>query len=109
MTGRAAGYCAGYGMPGYASGAPGQGYGAGFGRGRGSLRRGGGGRGWRHWFYATGVPGWARYGGWNAAPFLKAGPDVEKQALKEQAEALQAEIEQIQKRLSEIESEKANG
>ena len=29
---------------------------------------GGGGRGWRHMFYATGLPGWMRFGGY-AAPY----------------------------------------
>ena len=55
MTGRRAGFCAGYDVPGYAS----PGFRWGFGRGFGW---GGGGRGWRHRFYATGVPGWAGYG-----------------------------------------------
>jgi hypothetical protein len=44
MTGRAAGYCAGYPVPGYAN--PTRGYGRGFGRGRGR----GFGRGWRRGF-----------------------------------------------------------
>jgi len=52
MTGRAAGYCAGYPVPGYMNPIPG---GGGWGRG---FR--GGGRGRRNWFYATGMPGWAR-------------------------------------------------
>jgi len=45
MTGRAAGYCGGSGVPGYANAGP---------------RRGGfwgGGWGWRNWFYATGPAG----------------------------------------------------
>jgi len=54
-TGRAAGYCAGYDMPGYMNPIPGYG----FGRGRGG-GWGGGGRGWRHRFYATGLTGWQR-------------------------------------------------
>lgn len=41
-TGRAAGYCAGYSVPGYMNPAPGYGYGRGWGRGRGR----GFGRGW---------------------------------------------------------------
>jgi hypothetical protein len=49
-TGRAAGYCAGYGLPGYANpiGGRGFGFGRGFGRGLGRGFRGGGwfGRGW---------------------------------------------------------------
>lgn len=101
MTGRAAGYCAGNDMPGYMNPV----YGRGF-RGRGF---GGGGRGWRHRFYATGLPGWMSVGGYGApylygAPYQKPDPDLEKQALKGQAEALQSELEFIKKRLSELES-----
>ncbi len=103
-SGRAAGYCAGFEMPGYANPAPGRGFGMGFGRGRGAWGRGsGGGRGWRHMFYATGLPGWARFGGY-AAPYPKPDPDAERQSLRSQAEALQEELDLIKKRLSEIEA-----
>ena len=51
-TGRAAGYCAGYDMPGYMNPIP----------GRGFWGSGGWGRGWRHWYHATGLPGWVRAG-----------------------------------------------
>ena len=54
MTGRAAGYCAGYGMPGFTNPFAGRGYG-GFGRGRGGWGR-------RNQFYATGLTGWQRAG-----------------------------------------------
>ncbi len=109
MSGRAAGYCAGFGMPGYANPALGRGFGMGFGRGRGFGGRGGGGRGWRHMFYATGLPGWARFGGYAApygypAPDQKPDPEMEKQALNDQAEALQSELDFIKKRLGEIET-----
>jgi hypothetical protein len=91
MTGRGAGYCGGFGM--------------GFGRGGrfGGGAFGGAGRGWRHWFYATGLPSWMRFGGYTA-PYLKPDPDMEKQALREQAESLQSELDFIKKRLSEIET-----
>ncbi|HRT63051.1 MAG TPA: DUF5320 domain-containing protein [Syntrophales bacterium] len=69
MTGRAAGFCAGYSVPGYMNPAWGWGRGRGFGffgrggRGFGYFGRGrGGGRGWRNRYYATGFPGWARVG-----------------------------------------------
>jgi len=106
MSGRAAGYCAGFGMPGCANPVSGRGFGMGFGRGRGF---GGGGRGWRHIFYATGLPGWMRLGGYTApygycVPYRKSDPDMEKQALNIQAEALQTELDLIKKRLSEIET-----
>ena len=57
-TGRAAGYCAGYSMPGYANpvGGWGAGRGGGFGYGAG-FGGGGYGRGWRHRYLATGIPG----------------------------------------------------
>ena len=68
MTGRAAGYCAGYGVPGYMNPIPGFGRGMGFGRGRGFGR--GFGRGWgigfgrgrdfRNWARMTGMPGWQK-------------------------------------------------
>jgi hypothetical protein len=61
MTGRRAGYCADYDAPGFANPVSGRGYGRGWFGGWG-LGRGGGGRGWRHRFYATGRPGWADYG-----------------------------------------------
>jgi hypothetical protein len=50
MTGRAAGYCAGYSVPGYANSA--RGYGRGFGRGRGRGYGRGWGRGFGRGWYA---------------------------------------------------------
>ena len=112
MTGRAAGYCAGYSTAGYMSPMPGQGYG---GRGRG------GGRGRRNWFYATGLPGWQRAGmgqpAWGAPqPFL--GPagfppapgvsgEQEFEALRSQAEGLETALQNIRKRIDELAAEAA--
>jgi hypothetical protein len=107
MTGRTAGYCAGFEIPGCANVGPGRGKGMGFGRGRRGGGGGfGGGRGHRHWFYATGLPGWMRSGAYPAA-YQKPDPDMEKQALKSQADALQSELELIKKRISEIENDTA--
>jgi len=109
MTGRGAGFCAGYDVPGVAQQMPGRGFGMGFGGGRGFA---GGGRGWRNCFYATGLPGWMRFGGYGfggfAAPNPAMGPDPEmqKQALKAQADALETELEIIKQRLSGLESGK---
>jgi len=89
MTGGARGYCAGFGGPGFA-----RGRGGGFGRG--------GGRGWRHWYYATGLPAWMR-GAQGAPPAAAA---TEKQWLDNQAQALQARLEEVRQRLSELEAEK---
>jgi hypothetical protein len=102
MSGRAGGYCAGYDAPGYANPGAGRGMGKGFGGGRGLCGRGngGGGRGWRNMFHATGLPRWMRSGG-DAAPE----PEMEKQSLKRQASILQAELERIKNRLGEIETE----
>ncbi|HBE72949.1 MAG TPA: hypothetical protein DDW31_02475 [candidate division Zixibacteria bacterium] len=105
MTGRAAGFCAGYNMPGYMNPVFGCGYGMGRGGGRGrGFGGGGGGRGWRNQFYATGLPGWARFGGHaNCLPGYT--PEQERMALKAQADAMQAEMDAIRKRLAEIEAE----
>jgi hypothetical protein len=104
MSGRAAGYCTGKNMPGFANNMPGRGFGMGFGRGWGFGGRGrGGGRGGRNLFYATGLPGWMRFGG-VAGPDRKPDPKMEKQALQAQAEALQEDLDFIKKRLSEIEA-----
>ena len=101
MTGRGAGFCAGFEMPGYENPLPGRGFGMGFGRGRGARGYGGGGRGWRNMFYATGQPGWMRFGA-AAAPVANADPALEKQALKNQADYLQSELDLIRKRLEEV-------
>ena len=58
-TGRAAGYCAGYGVPVYANPIPGRGFWCRGGRGRG-FGGWGGGRGWRHRNWGAAVPGWLR-------------------------------------------------
>jgi hypothetical protein len=97
MTGRAAGYCAGFSAPGFMNVVPGRGF---FGRGRG-----GGGHGWRNWFYATGLTGWQRAGwGWPVAqwPFPGLVPDQELNSLKGQAEYLEAALEGIRKRIEEL-------
>lgn len=108
MTGRAAGYCAGFGVPGYANPMPGRGFGMGFGRGGGVCGQGGG-RGWRNMFYATGQPGWMRFGGYAApygypVPYQAPNPEMEKQFLKGQVDALQAQMDAIRKRLADIET-----
>lgn len=116
MTGRAAGFCAGYGVAGYANPAGGRGFGAGA---RGGGR--GGGRGRRNWFYATGLPGWQRaamgypaFGGAapgaappgapNAAPYGAAmSREQQLDALKNQAEYFADALEGIRKRIDELE------
>ncbi|MBN1675193.1 MAG: DUF5320 domain-containing protein [Kiritimatiellae bacterium] len=119
MTGRAAGYCAGYPVPGYMNPIAGRGMGWGRGLGWGRGFRGGG-RGRRNWFYATGLPGWARAGmgspAWGGtpygypmppAPYAPPAPSREQEldALKGQAEYLEGALEDIRKRVAELESE----
>lgn len=123
MTGRAAGYCAGYNMPGYMNNAVPRRGGAGF--GFGGRGRFGGGRGYRNRFWATGLPAWARGGaypppygapGYGAAPYppyaapgYAADPDAAKASeleyLKDQLKAMQEDTEAVQKRISELEAE----
>jgi hypothetical protein len=62
MTGRGAGFCAGYPVPGYMNQMPGRWF-SGFGLGHG------GGRGHRNWFHATGLTRWQR--GFGAYPYMR--------------------------------------
>jgi hypothetical protein len=105
MTGRGAGYCAGYDVPGYAHPMPGRGFGVGWGRGGGWGR----GRRWRHWYYATGLPGWARFGyapAWGAPPAAPPTPEQETEFLRTQAEWLKEQLDAISQRITELEQEK---
>jgi len=101
MTGRGAGYCAGYATPGYANPSGFRGAGAPMGWGGG-----GGGRGHRHWYYATGMPRWARFG-YPGAPAwqdpYQTNPQQEAEALRDQSEWLREQLGAIEKRLSELE------
>ena len=101
MTGRAAGNCAGYGVPGQMNRIPGRGLGMGR----------GGGRGFRHWYYATGLTRWQRAAmGWPAPGVSFAGsaaaPVVTKEqqvdALKAQADVLAEQLEFVRKRIEEL-------
>lgn len=100
MTGRAAGFCAGYGMPGFANPTFGRGRGFAFGRGRGAW-----GRGWRSGYYAAGLPGWTGFRG--ATPYSYPNAENEKRLLKAQADAMQGEIAAIRRRLEELEKEES--
>jgi hypothetical protein len=93
MTGRAAGYCAGYPVPGYMN--------PGVVEGPRDWGFCGSGRGWRHRYYATGLPGWIRFGGLQQ-PVQNVDPEMEKQMLGKQAENLQAQLDMIKKRLAEM-------
>jgi len=134
MTGRAAGYCAGYSTPGFANPIGGRGF---WGGGRGFGRGTGGGRGWRNQYYATGLTGWQRFGAGgpaygaathyggavpygSAVPYSGAAPygspyggaydpattkQQELDALKGQAEYFEDALNGIKKRITELEAE----
>jgi len=89
MTGRRAGYCAGYNMPGSRNMAMSM-------RGTGFGHRGGG-HGWRNMFYATGMPGWQRYG------FTPPTPQDDVEMMKAQASQLKDQLDAINKRIEELE------
>lgn len=109
-SGRAAGYCASYDNPGFMNRvfgrgfgrASGMGYGQGFGPTRGVGNRGGG-FGWRTMFWNSGLPGWMRFGRFFGQ---QPNPDggTEKQFLENEVEFLKSQLNQIQKRLSELDS-----
>lgn len=110
MTGRSAGYCAGYAVPGFQNPMPGRGA-----LGRGMGRRGGGGRGWRNMYYATDLPGWVRAG--MDFPVHSGGefqdtrfpfspeitPQQEAEILKNQAQVIQQNLNSVNERLKELE------
>jgi len=112
MTGRAAGYCAGYPVPGYANPIPGRGLGFGRGRGFGFGRGLGlgfrGGRGWGgYWGSPYAAPGYPYAAGAPAyAPPYGAAPTREQEAdiLKGQAEYFEDALEGIKKRIAELEA-----
>jgi len=109
MTGRAAGYCAGYQVPGFINPIPGRGF---WGWGRG-----GGGSGRRNWFYATALagsqrtgygypaPGGVPYGTPYAAPYAPAMTrEQEADMLKKQADYFEDALDGIKKRIAELEA-----
>ncbi|MBC8489052.1 MAG: DUF5320 domain-containing protein [Bacteroidetes bacterium] len=101
MTGRAAGFCAGYDRPGFAN--PGLGGGYGMGRGMGRGFRGGFGRGYGFYQSAPVNPVPAYYG----VPVNRGTPvkGQELEALKQQALNYEHGLEKIKKRIVELETE----
>jgi hypothetical protein len=122
MTGRGMGYCGNYDAPGWANWGPGRryvgrrasglrgGWGGGYGPGRG-----GAGRGWRHWYYATGLPRWARSQGYPVqgapanwaydAPFESPSREQEIEMLKDEAAWLKEQLDAINGRMDELSQE----
>jgi len=115
MTGRAAGFCAGYPVPGYANPVGGRGMGMGWGRGWGRGRGFGWGRaGYGLPAYGSSVNPYA-YGGtvnpyaYGSVPFAPTiAPQQELDGLKGQAEYLEDALDGIKKRIEELESQKSS-
>ncbi|HOL67027.1 MAG TPA: DUF5320 domain-containing protein [bacterium] len=76
-----------------------------------------GGRGWRHWYYATGLPGWYRarvglpaWGGYwygrypGFVPGAELTPDAEAAFLRQQLSAMEQEMKEIQQRLADLDA-----
>jgi len=123
MTGRAAGYCAGYPVPGFMNPTPGGGFG-GMGRGWGRGRGVGRGGGWRAGYGAAaygpypaapyapadgpypGAPYAPAYGPYPGAPYAPAAPpEAELDALKTQADYFTKALEEIRQRIDELQAE----
>lgn len=101
-TGRGVGFCSGFAAPGFAN--PGFGGGRGLGRGRGAGFRWGRGRGFGRGFgygrpWAAPYPGYEYYPG-PAAP----APEDELSALKKESEFLKTELDNVNQRISELQS-----
>ncbi|HHW12652.1 MAG TPA: DUF5320 domain-containing protein [Firmicutes bacterium] len=88
MTGRGAGFCAGFAAPGYANPVN---SGCGFGRGHGSRRR----------FCATGWPRGAHFGALGNRAFFPSDVD-EKELLTRQAKMLEEKLAEVKKRLEDF-------
>jgi len=102
MTGRAAGFCAGYGVPGYTNSVSGRGRGfsgAGRGRGGGWARGRGFGVGFGRFAWAPMAGAYPAYG--PAAPTR----EQELESLKQQATHFQGALEDINRRIGELEAE----
>ena len=107
MSGRGAGWCAGYTM----TGCPAAGW-AGFYAGRPLGRGPGRGVRWRNWFYATGVPGWQRFHSSAYGPMATQAPmyppmdrETEVNALKAEAMELEQALKEINERLAKLEEQ----
>ena len=96
MTGRAAGYCAGYSAPGFTNPVPGRGF-----WGRGGRRR-------FHWYWRTGYPGYyvPPVSPVPPAPVpYRMEPKDKVKYLENVAADLKKELEAIEKRINELRTE----
>ena len=113
MTGRGAGYCAGYSVPGFMNPMGGRGF---YGRGSGRVGYGFGGRGsgggYRNWYRMTGMHGWQRFNmgmpAWGTYPQQysqytpQMNPQQESDMLKQEAKYLEEELNAIKQRLKDL-------
>jgi hypothetical protein len=101
MTGKAAGYCAGYTAPGYVNPVAGAGYGFGFGRGMGLGF-------WRGRWCVPNTGYSFGYAAPVASPYAaRPAREQEVDALQEQAKYFEDALANINKRLGELEVEKS--
>ncbi len=102
MTGRAAGFCAGFGRPGFMTPGPGKGMGFGF-RGGGRRRRGA-------WCAPWAAPG-AAWQSWGPQAAGFAGPtrQQEREMLQDQIQHMENTLSELRQRLTELEAEKQQG
>jgi len=109
MTGRAAGYCAGYPTPGFMNPYGGRGMGMAWGRGGGMGMGMGWRRGWgRGWGAGAGGYAPAPYASpaYGAPPFWSApSREQEMEMLRGQADSLKGEMEAVNQRIQELEKE----
>ncbi len=100
MTGGGRGYCNPEASFGFGRSGPRRGVGFGYGRGRG----------YRHMFWETGLPRWARRRSdwWGSDPYRETSfsREDEVRMLKEDAEALKDDLNAIERRMNELEAEK---
>lgn len=112
MTGRAAGFCAGFPVPGFMN-PVGRGFWGrrfwrrAFGLGLGAF---GFGRGWRWRYYATGLPFWARqfypFDPVAARPAAEDAQKYEAEILSQEARLLKEELKAIEERLEQLKKAK---
>jgi len=112
MTGRGAGYCAGFGMPGYMNPIGGRGfgrgYGRGWGRGRGFGRGFGRGRGfgWGYGYYGPAyypsVPVYPAYNPGQTPIYQEPTPEDEKAYLENLVTGMEKELGDIKARIKEL-------
>ncbi len=114
MTGRAAGYCAGYSVPGYANPSV-PGYGRGFGYGRGGRGRGFGrgfgyGRGGgREYYYPYSTPDYRPvpyHNPYYGSTYPEPSREEEKAYLKDTIKGLEEDLKAVKERLQELSKEK---